>query len=84
MGVCLTFHLAGGEGGMRHMLEQFGPALQLPWSRLETPPLTDALAERLIEGTRVQADGRSVRELKRLRDDTPVAIPKALQRQSTV
>ncbi len=30
MGTCLTFHLAGGEAGMRHMLEQFGPALELP------------------------------------------------------
>ena len=26
MGTCLTFHLAGGAGGMRHMLEHFGPA----------------------------------------------------------
>ena len=26
MGVFLTFHLAGGKAGMRHMLEQFGPA----------------------------------------------------------
>ena len=24
----MTFHLAGGEGGMRHMLKQFGPALK--------------------------------------------------------
>ena len=32
MGVCLTFHLAGGEQGMKHMLEQFGPALKLPWT----------------------------------------------------
>ena len=31
MGTFLTFHLAGGEMGMKHMLEQFGPALELPW-----------------------------------------------------
>jgi carnitine 3-dehydrogenase len=30
MGTFLTFHLAGGKAGMRHMLEQFGPALKLP------------------------------------------------------
>ena len=30
MGTFLTFHLAGGESGMKHMLEQFGPALKLP------------------------------------------------------
>ena len=42
MGTFLTFHLAGGEGGMRHMLHQFGPALKLPWTRLVAPELTDA------------------------------------------
>ena len=26
MGTNLIYHLAGGETGMRHMLEQFGPA----------------------------------------------------------
>jgi len=81
MGVCLTFHLAGGEGGMRHMLEQFGPALQLPWTRLEAPPLSDALTERLIEGTKAQAAGRSVRDLERRRDDALVAILQALRGQ---
>ena len=30
MGTFLTFHLAGGNSGMSHMLEQFGPALKLP------------------------------------------------------
>ena len=35
MGVCLTFHLAGGQTGMKHMLEQFGPALKLPWTKLK-------------------------------------------------
>lgn len=29
-GPFMTFHLAGGEGGMRHMLKQFGPALKKP------------------------------------------------------
>jgi len=26
MGTFLTFHLAGGKTGMKHMWEQFGPA----------------------------------------------------------
>ena len=34
MGTFLTFHLAGGKSGMKHMLEQFGPALKLPWTKL--------------------------------------------------
>ena len=79
MGTCLTFHLAGGEGGMRHMLKQFGPTLKLPWTKLEAPELTDTLIERIVKGTEAQAAGRSVRELERLRDDSIVAIMKAIE-----
>ena len=33
-GQCLAFHVACGEGGMATNLDQFGPALELPWTRL--------------------------------------------------
>ncbi|MDH3595468.1 MAG: L-carnitine dehydrogenase [Rhodospirillales bacterium] len=79
MGTCLTFHLAGGEGGLRHMLEQFGPALKLPWTKLVAPELNDTLIERMVEGTRRQAAGRSIQELERLRDDCLIAIMQALR-----
>lgn len=69
MGTFLTFHLAGGESGMRHMLEQFGPALKLPWTKLEAPELTDELIDRVVAGTEHQAAGRSVRELEARRDE---------------
>lgn len=74
MGTFLTFHLAGGEQGMRHMLEQFGPALKLPWTRLEAPELTDQLIDRVVEGCEYQAAGRSVAELDRRRDDFLVEL----------
>jgi len=78
MGTCLTFHLAGGERGMAHMLEQFGPTLKLPWTRLDAPELTDALARRMIEGTGAQANGRAVREIERWRDDCLIRIIEVL------
>ncbi|OOE59126.1 3-hydroxybutyryl-CoA dehydrogenase [Salinivibrio sp. ML323] len=68
MGTFLTFHLAGGEQGMRHMLEQFGPALKLPWTKLEAPELTDELIDKVVEGCEHQAAGRPVSELDRRRD----------------
>ncbi|WP_456073124.1 L-carnitine dehydrogenase [Kushneria phosphatilytica] len=68
MGTFLTFHLAGGEEGMRHMLEQFGPALKLPWTKLEAPELTDDLIDRVVEGSEHQAAGRSITELESRRD----------------
>jgi carnitine 3-dehydrogenase len=80
MGTCLTFHLAGGDSGMRHMLEQFGPALKLPWTKLEAPELTDELIDRMVSGTRAQAAGRSVDELERLRDNCLIDIMRALAR----
>lgn len=79
MGTCLTFHLAGGEDGMRHMLEQFGPALELPWTKLKAPELTDQLIDRMVEGTQAQAAGRSIRDLERLRNDCLVDIMRVLR-----
>ncbi len=79
MGTCLTFHMAGGDAGMDHFMKQFGPALKLPWTRLEAPELTDTLVERMAHGTRRQAAGRTVKELERLRDDCLIAIMQALR-----
>ena len=76
MGTCLTFHLAGGGGGMRHMLEQFGPALKLPWTHLEAPELTD----RMVDGTKKQAAGRSIETLEKLRDNCLIDIIQALEK----
>lgn len=78
MGTNLTYHLAGGDTGMRHMLKQFGPALKLPWTKLEAPELTESLIDRMVEGTHEQAANRSVKELEQLRDNCLVAIMEAL------
>ena len=80
MGTNLTFHLAGGNDGMRHMLNQFGPALKLPWTKLEAPELTDDLIDRMVSGTEAQAAGRSIAELERLRDDYVLAVMQALRK----
>jgi carnitine 3-dehydrogenase len=69
MGPCLTFHLAGGQGGMGYMLDHFGAALQEPWTRLEAPALTPELRDRMVEGCLREAAGRSIAELERERDE---------------
>ena len=78
MGANLTFHLAGGDGGMRHMLSQFGPALKLPWTHMEAPELTDELIEAMASGTEAQAGGRTVAELERQRDRSLLGVMRAL------
>ncbi len=74
MGPCLTFHLAGGEGGMAHMLDHFGPALEEPWTRLEAPKFSDELRRRMVEGCLDEAQGRGIGELTRQRDEAVLAI----------
>ena len=69
MGTFLIFHLAGGNAGMKHMLEQFGPALKLPWTKLKAPKLSKKLSNRVISGTRKQAKGKSVAKISKIRDE---------------
>ena len=76
MGTFLTFHLAGGNGGIKHMLEQFGPALKLPWTKLKAPKLSKKLSNRVISGTRNQAGGKSVIEISKIRDEYLLSLQK--------
>ena len=69
MGTFLTFHLAGGKKGMKHMLNQFGPSLKLPWTKLKAPKLTKKLSNRIIKGTKKQSKGKSIKELTTIRDN---------------
>jgi carnitine 3-dehydrogenase len=69
MGTFLTFHLAGGDAGIRHMLHQFGPALKLPWTKLAAPELTEDLIDKVAAGCEHQAAGRDIKTLERRRDD---------------
>jgi len=76
MGTFLTFHLAGGKAGMRHMLEQFGPALKLPWTKLKAPTLSNKLIDRLVKGTKKQSKGKSVTKISNIRDKYLVELQK--------
>jgi carnitine 3-dehydrogenase len=82
MGTFLTYRIGGGEEGMRHFLEQFGPALEWPWTKLtDVPQLTPALIEKIATQSDDQADGLSIGELERIRDDNLVALLQALRAQ---
>ena len=82
MGVGLTFHLAGGEGGMGHMLDHFGDSLLEPWTRLEAPPLTQELRDKLVAGCDAEAAGRSIADLQRQRDAFLVELMQLLERHA--
>ncbi len=69
MGPMLTFHLAGGQGGMAHMLDHFGPALLEPWTRLEAPALTPRLRDMVVAGVNQSVGDTTIDELERQRDE---------------
>ena len=81
-GLFETYRTAGGEAGMKHFLEQFGPCLQWPWTKLtDVPDLDDDLINLIVAQSDHQAAGRSVSELEEERDANLVAILRALRQQ---
>ncbi len=72
MGSFLTYHVAGGPGGMRHFISQFDPTLELPWTDLKFPKWNDTLEKNLIQGCEAQAAGQTVAEIEAKRNDVLV------------
>ena len=68
-GIIFIFSFSGWKTGMKHMLEQFGPALKLPWTKLKAPKLTKQLSNKIIQGTKKQSKGKSIKHLANMRDN---------------
>ncbi|GGF21982.1 hydroxyacyl-CoA dehydrogenase [Aliidongia dinghuensis] len=77
MGPHLTFHLAGGTGGMAHYMEHLAPAMTGWWPHLGSPTLTPELQRRIIDGLTEETRGRSVEELARRRDEFLIRVLEA-------
>ena len=75
-GQCLAFHVACGEGGMATNLDQFGPALKLPWTRLAAPELTQKLRDSMVSGCNNMTKGKDFQNLSLERDKKIVEIMK--------
>lgn len=80
MGPFMTLHMGGGKQGMRHLLKQFGPALKLPWTKLEAPELTDELANNVIEGCEAQTGDVEMEELEERRDKFLIELQQLLEK----
>ncbi len=84
MGLFETYRIAGGEAGMKHFIDQFGPCLKWPWTKLmDVPELTDELAQKIADQSDAQSGGLSIRELERKRDNNLIAMMRALKQQNT-
>lgn len=80
MGPFMTLHMGGGKEGMRHLLKQFGPALKLPWTKLEAPELTDELANKVIQGCEAQIGDIEMEELEERRDNFLIELQQLLEK----
>lgn len=84
MGLFETYRIAGGEAGMAHFIQQFGPALEWPWTKLmDVPELTPELVQTIADQSDAQSGHLSIRELERLRDDNLVGIMRALKKSGS-
>lgn len=70
----MTFHLGGGDGGLRHFIDHLGPGIQKRWREFRTPELTPDLVDALVEGVEREAAGASPQALAAARDDALVAL----------
>ena len=78
MGPHMAHHLAGGRGGLRHLLEHIGPGIERWWNDLGRPDLTPAAIDRLVEAF-TRAETRPIAQLEAERDALLVALLETLQ-----
>jgi carnitine 3-dehydrogenase len=80
MGLFETYRIAGGEAGMKHFLEQFGPCLTWPWTKLmDVPEFNDELVDLIAGQSDTQSGHHSIRELERIRDNNLVGFLRVLK-----
>lgn len=80
MGLFETYRTAGGDGGFRHFIEQFGPTLDWPWTKLtDTPDFTPELVDTIVAQSDAQSGMHELRDLERIRDRNVVGFLKVLE-----
>ena len=75
----MTFHLAGGSGGLRYFIDHIGESQVRRWKTLGHPVLTPDLREKLVAGVAAESEGRSIADLEAERDACLIAVIKALR-----
>jgi carnitine 3-dehydrogenase len=76
MGPHLTFHLAGGKGGMQHFMDHLGGPIQGWMDDLGTTRLDPPVRKTIVDGVAEEAGSRSIDDLERWRDRKLIDILK--------
>ena len=77
----LTFHLAGGVGGMEHFMKHLLVPMQSWWHDLGDPDMTPEVQRKIIDGVADEAAGRSIADLVSERDRYLIAVLDAVKRR---
>lgn len=79
MGAFQTYHLAGGQGGIRHYFKHLGASQTQRWEALGTPKLNAAFEARTIAGVEAMIGERSIDDLEAERDRALIGITAAVK-----
>ena len=75
-----TYRVACGAGGFRHFIEQFGPTLDWPWTKLmDTPEFNSELVDKLVGQSDSQSGHHTIAELEQIRERNLVGFLKVLE-----
>jgi len=79
MGPHMIYNLGGGEGGMDHFIDHFGPAVKVWWDSLATwttlPPEAKAM---LVDGLKAEMGDQTISDMNRWRDEKLIQLLKIL------
>jgi|SRR5580704_14970678 carnitine 3-dehydrogenase len=74
MGPFLTYHLAGGPGGMESFMKQFAPMQETLWKDLGRPSIDSSVQQLVINSMKQETKGRSIEALAASRDRRIVSL----------
>ena len=77
MGPIMTYHLGGGAGGLRYLMDHI--SVDKLWPHLGTPSMTPGFEQALIDGVVAEAGGQGIPEMAQARDAKLVAILQGLR-----
>ena len=69
-----SYHLGGGPGGIRHLLEHLGPGMVKRWADLGRPQLTPEVVELIAADTEQRFADRSFEQRSADRDTAQLAV----------
>jgi 3-hydroxyacyl-CoA dehydrogenase len=82
MGPFQTYHLAGGNGGIRHYFSHLGPSQVRRWEALGTPDLNDTLMEKATAGVEAMLGQLTAEQLEADRNQKLKAVIGALKKST--